>query len=81
MEMHIAQPMRMAFLKNGGSLQWLQDAAASSWVVGSVSMSLIFFFVVFLNERLIEGGVQSFFEFWFAFESHVLLLDFSVLED
>ena len=50
MEMHIAQPMRRAFLKNWGSLQRLQDSTASSWVVCSASISamfLIFFRCVF----------------------------------
>ena len=55
MEMHIAQPIRMAFLKNWGSLQWLQDATASSWAVCSASISLISFFAVFLNGQFKQG--------------------------
>ena len=55
MGMHIAQPIRMAFLKNGSSLQRLWGSTASSWAVRSASMSLIFFFV------LCQEGSQIFF--------------------
>lgn len=81
MGMHTAQPIRMAFLTNWGSLRRLQGATESSWIACSVSISLIFFSVALLNERSSEGGVKSFFKFCFAFETHVLLLDFSVLEN